>query len=89
MPGLVKIGHTKREIGTRVRELSMATGIPTPFEVILDLFVFDSAKAERLVHEQLASHRISTNREFFQVPTSTAIQAIYDAANALNGEETC
>lgn len=87
MPGLVKIGHTTREIGTRVRELNAPTGIPTPFDVILDVFVRDSAKAEHLAHEQLASHRISTNREFFQVPTSTAIQAIYRAVQEVNEEK--
>jgi hypothetical protein len=85
MPGLVKIGRTNRAIGTRVRELSTPTGVPTPFEVILDVFVKDSAKAERLVHERLASHRTAPNREFFEVVTSTAIQVIYSAVLAVNG----
>lgn len=65
MPGLVKIGRPSRSVDTRVRELSTATGVPTPFEVILDLFVRDSAKAERLVHKNLAPYHIAANREFF------------------------
>lgn len=89
MPGLVKIGRTARSIETRARELSTATGVPTPFEVILDIFVRDCARAERLVHEHLASQRVATNREFFQVPTSTAIQAIYKAVQEVNGEQVC
>lgn len=89
MPGLVKIGRTNRAIGTRVRELSTPTGVPTPFEVILDLSVKDSARAERLVHERLASYRTAPNREFFEVATSTAIQVIYSAVLAVNQEKMC
>jgi hypothetical protein len=88
MPGLVKIGRTGRAIEARLRELSTSTGVPTPFEVILDIFVSDSARAERLVHEHLVSHRVAMNREFFKVPTSTAIQAIYKAVSEVNGATT-
>lgn len=64
MPGLVKIGHTTRASGDRIAELSKATGVPTPFELVFDQFVADSAQAERLIHESLAAYRVAANREF-------------------------
>jgi hypothetical protein len=31
-PGLLKIGYTRKDIGIRVKDLSKATGVPTPFK---------------------------------------------------------
>lgn len=84
MPGIVKIGHTRRNAEQRIRELSMATGVPTPFEMVLDLFVQDSAEAERIAHKLLEEKRVASNREFFQVSTSTAIKVMYDAVKAVD-----
>lgn len=82
MPGMVKIGHTTRETGARVRELSTAAGVPTPFQMVFDLFVNDSALAERKIHEKLALHRVASNREFFKISTSSAIKVIYDVSSS-------
>lgn len=76
MPGLVKIGHTTRATGERIRELSGATGVPTPFELIFDQFTQDSALAERQIHDRLQAYRVATNREFFAVPTSAAVKTM-------------
>ena len=87
MPGMVKIGHTTRNAEQRLRELSTATGVPTPFEIILDLFVSDSAAAERVTHTLLSQSRVAANREFFHVSTSTAIKAMYRAIAIVNGKD--
>jgi hypothetical protein len=85
MPGLVKIGKTTREPGERMRELGGVTGVPTPFELVFKVFVDDCSAAERLVHERLERHRVSTRREFFDVSTDEAIHAMVDAQRQTRG----
>ena len=53
MPGLVKVGRTTRPPAERLGELSSATGVPTPFELVFDIFVPDCRSAEQLLHEVL------------------------------------
>lgn len=74
MPGFVKVGRTGRDPSTRTSELSAATGVPTPFELVLDVFVSDCVEAERIVHEELTTrgYRVAGNREFFNAPLSEA-----------------
>lgn len=81
MEGLVKIGKTKRDPKERVKELSSVTGVPTPFILIFDAYFDNCSKAEDYVHTLLEqkNYRVSTNREFFNVPPNEAIKAILDA----------
>lgn len=76
MPGLVKIGMTTRDMSARLRELNAATGVPQAFEVIYTIRVSDCAAAERSVHEALREKRTNQGREFFQVSTAEAIDAL-------------
>ena len=76
MPGLVKVGMTTRSPAGRIDELSGATGVPTPFELVYDVLVPDVAGAEAFVHAQLsaAGYRVSENREFFRAPIREVVR---------------
>jgi hypothetical protein len=81
MPGLVKIGKTEREPEDRAKELSGATGIPTPFVVAYAEWFKDYTAAEDQVHALLEQKgfRVAQNREFFCAPVKAAIEAIMKA----------
>lgn len=66
MPGIYKIGMTRRDPDARALELSKATGVPTPFNVLHAKKVFSPALAERHVHQELACCRVNDSREFFR-----------------------
>ena len=78
MEGIVKVGRTTRDVHERAKELSAATGIPTPFTVAYDAFFDDCVKAEEYVHALLEQrgYRISQNREFFSVPLNVVIKVV-------------
>jgi DNA segregation ATPase FtsK/SpoIIIE-like protein len=70
MPGLVKVGRTARPPLDRLDELSGATGVPTPFQLVFDILVPDAPSAEQALHAILTErgYRYSDNREFFHAP---------------------
>jgi hypothetical protein len=78
MPGLVKIGRTTRAPSERGTELSAATGVPTPFVLLLDVLVPDAEAAEAQVHRILEQrgYRVADNREFFTAPPSEVIRLL-------------
>lgn len=78
MPELVKIGKTTRTPKERGRELSAATGVPTPFVVAYEMFVDDCHRAEKRIHELLEPQRVSENREFFRMSVSDAVNAMLE-----------
>jgi hypothetical protein len=82
MPGLVKIGCTKRTPEERARELSDKTGVPAPFVVAWSWPVSDWEAVERLTHNRLDACRPNHNREFFSCSVSKAARAIKHAARA-------
>ena len=66
MPGIYKIGMTTQMPEDRVKDLSSATGVPTPFEIEM-VFYSDNPKVDEAeVHMALADKRVSENREFFK-----------------------
>jgi hypothetical protein len=85
MPGLVKVGMTGREPKDRVAELTSATGVPTPFVLVYEVFVQDAPAAEAWVHSELSNRgkRSSENREFFAVAPSEAVELMMNARNAV------
>lgn len=89
MPRMVKIGKTTRSPEERAKELSAATGLPTPFIVIYEQLFLDCTEAENFVHTFLTGRgfRISSNREFFSAPTSEVVRAISLAPGAINQDE--
>ena len=74
-----KIGKTTRDPQARARELSQATGVPQPYEVLWSQKVENCEIAERLVHSRLAKYRPFQNREFFNLPLERAIAAVREA----------
>ena len=78
MPNLVKIGKTTRNPEERAKELSSTTGVPTPFTVVYDGYFQSCTKAEQHIHLILEEKgfRVSTNREFFEIPIKDAIDAV-------------
>jgi hypothetical protein len=81
MPGFVKVGKTTRTPETRVMELSGATGVPVPFELLFEVAVSDAHGAERFVHSKLEEigARVSDNREFFNAPPKTVVDLMLRA----------
>lgn len=79
LPNLVKIGKTSREPSERAKELSSATGVPTPFILVYYKPFRDCHMAESIIHQffEEKGARVNGNREFFQVSTTEAIDLIY------------
>lgn len=84
--GLVKIGKTTKDPEERARELSAATGVPTPFVVVYKAFFQDCASAETFVHTLLINQRLSSNKEFFRTSVTEAVNAIIQAEKRFNIE---
>jgi len=78
MPGLVKVGRTTHAPSDRMGELSGATGVPTPFELVYDVLVPDAGEAEAAAHNELSrsGYRVAENREFFRAPIREVVQLL-------------
>jgi hypothetical protein len=77
--GLVKIGKTTKDPEDRAKELSAATGVPTPFIVAYKAFFQDCTGAETFVHTLLNEKKISGKKEFFRTSVTDAVNAILQA----------
>lgn len=82
MPGVVKIGRTRRDPRTRLRELSSATGVPVPFRLAGAVRAKDADAAEREIHERLRHKRVSRRREFFRCDAEEALAIARRASRA-------
>lgn len=78
LAGIVKIGKTTRTPVDRVAELSSATGIPTPFQLVYFAEFEDCDAAERAMHALFTERnaRVADNREFFRIAPHDAITAL-------------
>ena len=79
IPGLVKIGKTRRPTEQRVAELSQQTGVPGTFILAFELAVSDCDTVELLVHERLKDRRVE-GKEFFSLSPQEAADALMDCA---------
>lgn len=81
LQNMVKIGKTTRTPEERAKELSASTGVPTPFVVVYSNMFEDCSIAENFIHTYLESKgfRVSTNREFFEIPINEAIDSVIKA----------
>jgi hypothetical protein len=73
---LYKIGLTRRSAEGRSKELSSATGVPLPFDVLASWSVGDCAKIESIAHERLNKFRVNPRREFFLAELSLICKTI-------------
>ena len=87
MPGLVKIGKTNRDPTDRVKELSSATGVPSPFLLVYFQPMSDCDAAEKWAHTELErrGYRPNASREFFQMPVHEAVKVLLAAESATAG----
>lgn len=83
MPGMVKIGRTKNLPEKRAQELSASSGVPVPFHVEWSQPVRNHEECEKKIHDALRQYRLSTNREFFQLPVGRCIGLIQ---NLISGD---
>lgn len=74
--GMVKIGMTTRGVQERAREISGATGVPTPWTVVFSFRCFKSYDLEQEIHEYLDSVRVSGNREMFRLTPNQAMEVV-------------
>lgn len=73
MPHLIKIGHTRGSLKTRVDQLSSATGVPRPFAVEAYYLSQEPRRDEKRLHSVLSSHR-APGREFFMIDLDDALR---------------
>ena len=85
MPGIVKIGQTKRTAEARAAEL-WQTGVPTPFIVHFSIKTPDCGRLESLCHEKLFDFRVENSREFFRVLPDFAKKAVSEMADEVFDE---
>jgi hypothetical protein len=64
IPNMVKIGSTFNDPAERARQLSVATGVPTPFFVVCAFPTKWAREAEEYIHGDHRWCRVSPNREF-------------------------
>jgi hypothetical protein len=70
----LKIGRTERDPDERAAEISRATGVPTPFEVVWWSESVDCHLAESILHHHLDIYRTNATREFFDLEIEEAIR---------------
>jgi hypothetical protein len=87
MPGLLKIGYTMNTVEGRVKELSLATGVPTQFSIEYQVECRDPAGLEAHAHTFFQSKRYNGNREFFSISINEAIDVLRQNAIELLAEE--
>lgn len=83
--GQVKIGRTERHPEDRRKEISSATGVSTPFELVFWKFFDDCHEAEFTLHKRLEQEgfRVSNNKEFFTISEKEAIRIIESLSSEL------
>ncbi len=81
----LKIGRTERDPDERAAEISRATGVPTPFEVVWWSESVDCHLAESILHRHLDPYRTNTTREFFDLEIDEAIRVAKRAIRQSGG----
>ena len=76
VPGMVKIGMTTNTPDERARQISAATGVPTPWIPVYSFKCYRSDLLESEVHNYFAAQRVNTHREMFTVDSFTAQKVI-------------
>jgi hypothetical protein len=80
MPGVVKIGMTTTTVSQRVKEINQATGVIEKWFPVYTYKCVHSHDLEQEIHKYLEAngHRISPNREGFDIDVETAVSVIED-----------
>lgn len=87
IPGMVKIGMTTTTPDRRAREISSATGVPTPWILVFSFKCYRADLLEKEIHSNLAVYRVNEYREMFSIDSYSAQATIeslgYKYANVL------
>ena len=76
LPGLVKLGATRRLNPTiRVKELS-SSSLPEPFKAHCFVFSDDCFELENNIHKYFDKERVNPDREFFRIEPKEAIDVL-------------
>ena len=76
-PKLVKIGRTSKTPQSRAQELS-GTGTPSRFVVAYSVLVNNCIEVEAELHSFFSSQRHTSDREFFELESTTAINKLIE-----------
>jgi hypothetical protein len=77
---MLKIGWTREHPNIRASALS-GTSVPTPFIVECAIITHTGSKLEKKIHEHLKDYRLQTNKEFFRLSKSEAINILTHQLN--------
>lgn len=81
LPGLVKLGATRRLNPTiRVKELS-SSSLPEPFKAHCFVFSDDCFELENNIHKYFDKERVNPDREFFRIEPKKAIDVLKEIFN--------
>lgn len=81
LPGLVKLGCTRRLNPTlRVRELS-SSSLPEPYHAHCFVFSDDCFELENNIHKYFYKERVNPDREFFRIEPKEAIDVLKEIFN--------
>jgi len=80
---IFKIGLTRNDVNVRAKQLSK-TSVPDKFYKCQEWNVKDCVKAEKEVHDQLATYRVDPRREFFKIKYDLAIEVIQEVVERCN-----
>ena len=81
LPGLVKLGATRRLNPTiRVKELS-SSSLPEPFKAHCFVFSDDCFELENNIHKYFDKERVNPDREFFRIEPKEAIDVLKEVFN--------
>lgn len=82
LPGLVKLGATRRLNPTiRVKELS-SSSLPEPYHAHCFVFSDDCFELENNIHKYFDKERVNPDREFFRIEPKEAIDVLKEIFNA-------
>jgi hypothetical protein len=78
LPGICKIGYTKKTVYDRCREINSSTGVITPWYPVFTYKCPNGPLLEKEIHKNLESFgkRVNLRREGFQIESSEAIKLI-------------
>ena len=81
LPGLVKLGATRRLNPTiRIKELS-SSSLPEPFHAHCFVFSDDCFELENNIHKYFDKERVNPDREFFRIEPKEAIDVLKEIFN--------
>ena len=76
VPNMVKIGMTTSTPDERARQISAATGVPTPWISVFSYACYRSDLLEGDIHQHLREYRVNNKREMFAIDSHTAQRVI-------------